>query len=174
MKKLLIPFSLITILFACSNPAAKETATSETADYPANADGYNLGTTANTETILKTIKAMEAMDTVAYRSYYAPGAIFHDNLDSMTLDQNIQFIASFKANGISVNITDTKPMWEIVNKKASPDGVRNYVISYQLGEFTKGDKTVKVIMNAVDAFKDGKIVEEWNTYDTRKVSELFK
>jgi len=26
----------------------------------------------------------------------------------------------------------------------------------------------------VDAFKDGKIVEEWNTYDTRNIFELLK
>ena len=29
-------------------------------------------------------------------------------------------------------------------------------------------------MNAIDAFKDGKIVEEWITYDTRNMYELLK
>lgn len=170
MKKIIYCLVVATTLFACQT----KNVSTESVDYPAKAVGYNLDTTVNTETVLKAVKAMEALDTNTYRSVYAPDAIFHDNLDSTTLDQNIAMISSFKANGISVKITATNPIWEVVNKKASPTGVTNYVISYQFAEFTKGDKTVKAVMNSVDAFKDGKIVEEWNTYDTRNIFELFK
>ncbi len=52
--------------------------------------------------------------------------------------------------------------------------VDNYVISYQNAVLTKGDKTVKVLINAVDLMKDGKIKEEWLVYDTAGILSLFK
>lgn len=170
MKKIIYCLAIATTLFACQT----KTVISDNAGIPANSTGYNLDSTENTATVLKAVAAMEALDTVAYRSFYAPDVIFHDNLDSTNLDQNINMIASFKANGITVKMTSVAPIWELVNKKASPNGVTNYVISYQFAEFTKGDKTVKVVLNGVNAFKDGKIVEEWNTYDTRKIFELLQ
>jgi hypothetical protein len=170
MEKIIYCLAIATTLFACQT----KTVNTENADIPANATGYNLDSTENTATVLKAVKAMETLDTVAYRSFYVPDVIFHDNLDTTNLDQNVSMISSFKANGITVKITSVSPIWELINKKPSPTGVTNYVISYQLADFIKGDKTVKVIMNSVDAFKDGKIVEEWNTYDTRKIYELLK
>jgi predicted ester cyclase len=158
------------MLIACQS----KTETAGNANYPENAAGYNLDSTANTETVINTIKAMQAWDTAKYRSYYANDAKFHDNLDSMSLDQNVQMISTFKEHGVSVKIISTSPNWEVVNKVASPDGVTNYVVSYITVEFIKGDKSVKVLMNTVDAFKDGKIVEEWNTYDASKMYDLLK
>lgn len=172
MKQSIYFFLLTTALFACQSKTETKTTASEA--YPANAFGYNIDSTRNIEIVLKTVAAMEALDTAAYRSYYAPDVVFHDNLDSMNIDQNIKLISSFKENGVTVKITKTEPIWEAVNKKPSPKGVTNYVMSYQYADFTKGDKTVKVVMNTVDAFKDGKIVEEWITYDTRKIFELLQ
>lgn len=170
MKKLVYSLVIATALFACQT----KNVTVENPDYPSNAVGYNLDTTENTKVILKAVKAMETLDTATYRSLYASDAIFHDNLDTTSLDENIAMISSFKTSGIDFKIIGVSPYWEIVNKKASPTGVTNYVMSYQTAEFKKGDKSIKVIMNSVDAFKDGKIVEEWNTYDTRKIYELMK
>jgi len=170
MKKFIYYVVIATTLFACQNQTTKL----ESTNYPVEAFGYNLDTTENTEVILKAVKAMESMDTNTYRSLYSADAIFHDNLDTTNLDQNIAMISNFKANGIDFKITRVDPIWEVVNKKASANGVTNYVISYQYAEFTKGDKKINVILNSVNAFKDGKIVEEWNTYDTRKIFELFQ
>jgi len=170
MKKILFCLMIATTMYACQT----KTDNSGSADFPANATGYNLDSTENTETVMKAVKAMESLDTNTYRSLYAADAIFHDNLDTTSLDENIALISSFKTNGIDFKITSIEPIWELVNKKASPTGVTNYVISYQFAEFTKGDKKVKVVMNSVDAFKDGKIVEEWNTYDTRNILDLLK
>ena len=170
MKKLIYFIVITTTFFACQNKNVNK----ENAEVPANATGYNLDSTENTAKVLKVVDALNAWDTVAYRSYYATDALFHDNLDSTTLDQNVSMVSTFKSSGITIKITSVAPIWELVNKKASPTGVTNYVISYQFADFTKGDKTVKVVMNSVDAFKDGKIVEEWNTYDTRKIAELLK
>ena len=170
MKKLFYLLVITTTFIACQTK--KET--SPSSDAPANALGYNLDSTENTAKVQEMINQLNGMDTAKYRSFYAADAIFHDNLDSTTLDQNINMFNSFKANGISIKVTSVGPIWELVNKKASPTGVTNYVISYQYADFSKGDKTVKVVINSVDAFKDGKIVEEWNTYDTRKIVELMK
>jgi len=170
MKKIIFCFIIATTIYACQTKID----ISGSADFPANATGYNLDSTENTETVLKAVKAMESLDTNTYRSLYAADAIFHDNLDTISLDENIALISSIKIYGIDFKITSIEPIWELVNKKASPTGVTNYVISYQFAEFTKGDKKVKVVMNSVDAFKDGKIVEEWNTYDTRNILDLLK
>jgi len=162
--------ALLTTLFACQS----KTETSATANYPTNAAGYNLDSTANTDLVIKTVKAMEAMDTATYRSIYATNAIFHDNLDSMNLDQNMSMFNLFKSKGITVKVLEIQPIWEAVNKVPSQKGITNYVISYQTAQFTKGDKNIKVVMNVVDAMKDGKITEEWITYDTKGLSELIK
>ncbi|MEY4011066.1 MAG: hypothetical protein RIT22_190, partial [Bacteroidota bacterium] len=66
-------------------------------------------------------------------------------------------------------------VWEAVNNK--PDektGITNYVISYYEVTFTKGDKKASVILNMNFAIKDGKIQEEWDTYDTAPLTELLK
>ena len=170
MKKLIFVVLATTTLLACQSKSEM----TATAAYPANASGYHVDSSANTAIVRKAVQAMEANDTATYRSLYAANAVFHDNIDSMTLDQNISLVSLFQKNGVTVKITSMEPIWEEVNKVASPTGVNNYVISYQLAEFTKGDKKVKVIMNSVDAMKDGKIVEEWNTYDTRKIEEILK
>lgn len=170
MKKLILSLVVSTTLFAC------QTKTENTANaiYPANAVGYNIDSSENTAIVVNTVKAMESMDTAAYRSFYAPDAIFHDNLDSMNLDQNVSLISSFKSKGVTVKIEDIYPIWEDVQNKPSEKGIKNYVISYQTALFTKGDKKVRVVMNTVDAMKDGKITEEWITYDTRGIYELLK
>ena len=114
------------------------------------------------------------MDSVSYRSFYAANAKFHDNNNEMTLDQNVANFNFFMTKGITVKIEKMDPIWEAVNDEASPEGVTNYVISFQHLVFTKGDKQVKVIMNVVNAMKDGKIVEEWGLYDSRELAELMK
>ena len=115
MKKLVASFALFTMLMACQS----KTESTANVNYPENAAGYNLDSTANTETVINTIKAMQAWDTAKYRSYYANDAKFHDNLDSMSLDQNVQMISTFKDHGVSVKIISTSPNWEIVNKVAT-------------------------------------------------------
>jgi predicted ester cyclase len=70
-------------------------------------------------------------------------------------------------------VESVDPIWEIVNKVASPNGVTNYVISFQQTTYKKGGKEVKVIVNVVNGMKDGKIVEEWDIYDTKPMMDLI-
>lgn len=170
MKKIILSCFVASAIFACS-PSTEKVSVS---DYPANAAGYNLDSSANIELVKNMTKAFEAMDSATYRTYYAENAKFHDNGTDMTLDQNVGNFGWFKTKGVTVKIEKMDPIWEAVNKEASPEGVTNYVISFQHLVFTKGDKQVKVIMNVVNGIKDGKIVEEWGLYDSRELAELLK
>jgi hypothetical protein len=91
----------------------------------------------------------------------------------MNLDQNVTLFNYFKSNGITVKVESVDPIWEIVNKEASPNGVTNYVMSFQSTIYKKGDKEVKVIVSVVNGMKDGKIVEEWDIYDTKPMMDLI-
>lgn len=172
MKKLTLAFVLLSTLLVIQGNAQKSASASSTTRIPT---GSNFEKTENTALVLKTIKAIEAMDTATYRSFYAPNAVFHDNLDSMSLNQNIDLIGLFKSKGITVKMDKVAPIWEYVyDKNAATRGISNFVISYQYFTFTKGDKNVKVLMSGVDLIKDGKITEEWLSYDTRGLFELLK
>ncbi len=172
MKKITFSFVLLTSLLVIQVSAQKTTVTSNLSNIPT---GSNFEKTANTDLVLKTVKAMEAMDANTYKSYFAHNAIFHDNLDSMTLDQNVSLIGLFKSKGIAVKIDKVAPIWEYVyENKSAKTGISNFVISYQYFNFTKGDKSIKVLISAVDLVKEGKITEEWLSYDTKALSELLK
>jgi hypothetical protein len=90
----------------------------------------------------------------------------------MTLDQNVANFSFIKSNGLTFKVLSIAPIWESVNKDASPNGVTNYVLSFVTMVYTKGDKEVKVTTNMVTGMKDGKIVEEWDLYDTKQLLEL--
>lgn len=170
MKNFILTCLVASTIFACS-PSTEKTSTS---NYPANAVGYNLDSSANVDLVKKMVNSFETMDSATYRSYYAENAKFHDNGTEMTLDQNVANFSFFKSKGISFKIEKVDPIWESVNNEASPSGVTNYVFSYQHVVFTKGDKQVKVIMHVANAMKDGKIVEEWGLYDSRLLADLMK
>jgi hypothetical protein len=128
----------------------------------------------NTKLVLSSIKALEALDTVTYKSFYAPEVKFHDNLEEKNLTQNVAFLKVLKANGISVKFEKVAPIWEYVHKNKNMNEANNYVISYQYVALTKADKTIKVVISAVDLIKNGKIVQEWLAYDTAGILSLFK
>lgn len=140
---------------------------------PADINSYNLDSSANIDLVKKMVVAFEAGDSVTYRSCYADSAKFHDNGKDTDLDQNVTLFNFFKSNGITVKVEKVDPIWEIVNKEASPNGVTNYVMSFQQTIYKKGDKEVKVIVSVVNGMKDGKIVEEWDIYDTKPMLDLM-
>lgn len=169
MKKFILSCFLVSSIIACS-PKSEKTGVEA---YPADAVGYNLDSSANIEIVKKMTAAFEMMDSAAYRSYYAENAKFHDNGKDMTLDQNVGNFSFFKANGVTIKTEKIDPIWEVVNKEASPDGVTNYVISFQHLIIKKGEKEIKVIMNVVNGMKEGKIVEEWGLYDSKPMYDLM-
>jgi hypothetical protein len=169
MKKFILSCFVASAIFACS-PTTEKTSNP---DYPADAVGYNIDSSANIDLVKKMITAFEAGDSVTYRSCYADSAKFHDNGTDMTLDQNVANFSFFKSNGLTFKVVQVDPIWEIVNKEAAPNGVTNYVMSFQTMVFKKGDKEAKIIMSVVNGMKDGKIVEEWGLYDTKQLMDLI-
>ena len=170
MKKFILSCFVVSSIIACS----PKTETTSTFAAPKDLNSYNLDSSANTELVKKMVVAFETMDSVTYRTCYADSAKFHDNGKEMTLDQNLGYFNFFKSNNVTVKVDKIDPIWEIVNKEAAPNGVTNFVMSYQHTIYKKGDKEVKVIVNIVDAMKDGKIVEEWAIYDTKAMLELIE
>ena len=169
MKKLLFVCLVSAIVSGCTNPSEKTSST----DYPSNAVGYNLDSSANIDLVKKMVHAFEATDSITYRSCYSDSAKFHDNGRDLPLSENLGTFSYFKSNGVTLKVEKVDPIWEVVNKEAAADGVTNYVISFQHLIIKKGDKEVKVIMNVVNGMKDGKIVEEWGLYDSKPIFDLI-
>ena len=169
MKKLLLGFLVLASIAACTNP--KSTSTAATA--VPNGSGYTLDSSANIDLIKKSNAAGASGDLATYKTTYSDSAVFHDNLNKLSLSQNLEMLEQFKKTGLSFSV-EYGALWETINNKADEKGVSNYVLGYLTTTFKKGDKSLKVAQFQVDAVKDGKIVEEWNTYDTRKIFELMK
>ena len=170
MKKFILLFLSISTI-ASAQTANQTKPSSAESGYDA---GYSLEKSPNTNVVLQSVKALESMDTTSYKSFYASDVKFHDNLAVKNLAQNVAFTLALKSNGISVKFEKIAPIWEYVHKTKNMKMADNYVISYQNAVLTKGEKKVKVLINAVDLMQDGKIKEEWLVYDTSGIMELLK
>jgi len=169
MKKIILLFALAGSIFACTK---KEEGAAASAGINGQS-GITLDSSANIELVKKSVMAIETGDTAVYRSTYAADVVFHDNLDSMGLDANMAMFKLFADKGVKVKV-EFGPIWESINNKASDKGITNYVISYQTITLTKGDKSMKTLINSVDAIKDGKLTEEWLVYDRAAMIEMTK
>ncbi len=137
--------------------------------------GQTLDSSANIDAVKASFKDVIAFDTTSYRSKYADSAIFHDNMTDMTLNENLDIIKKAKALGISIKFDSMDVIWEEVLNKPNEDGIKNGVFSFATATWTRDGKSVTVKVSQVDAFnKDGKIVEEWLTYDTSGLSALMQ
>lgn len=156
-------------LVACKDQ--KQTSTASAA-LP-NTSGYTLDSSANIDLIKKSNAAGSTGDMATYKSTYSDSAVFHDNLNKLSLSQNLDMLEQFKKAGLTFTM-EYGALWETVNNKPDEKGVSNYVLGYLTSTFKKGDKTVKVAQFQVDAVKDGKIVEEWIIYDPTEIMALMK
>jgi hypothetical protein len=171
MKKTIALIALTSLLFVSCK---KEAAADVVAKNP-NEGGINLTTSENTDMIKQMNVFASKFDTESINKLYVPGAVIHDNLKLMTIEENMKNLAFLQSQGVTITLPTDPLVWEAVNNK--PDektGITNYVISYYEVTFTKGDKKASVIFNMNFAIKDGKIHEEWDTYDTAPLIELLK
>lgn len=156
-------------LVACKDQ--KQTSTASAA-LP-NTSGYTLDSSANIDLIKKSNAAGSTGDVTTYKSTYSDSAVFHDNLNKLSLSQNLDMLEQFKKAGLTFTM-EYGALWETVNNKPDEKGVSNYVLGYLTSTFKKGDKSVKVGQFQIDAVKDGKIVEEWIIYDPTEIIALMK
>jgi hypothetical protein len=140
-----------------------------------NQDGVNISKSANIDMVTKLVDQASTFDFVNFKANFAPNAILHDNGKSLTLDENVKMLEELKAKGMVFNPGKEPLIWEIVNDKADPKtGITNYVITYYHATFTRNGKSVPIIYNMNFAVKDGKVQEEWDTYDSAPIMELLK
>lgn len=171
MKKIIALIALTSLLLVSCK---KEAAVEAVAKNP-NEGGINLTTSENTDMIKQMNEFASKFDTESIKKLYAPKTVIHDNLKTMTIEENMKNLIFLQSQGVTITLPKDPLVWEVVNNK--PDektGITNYVISYYEVTFTKGDKKASVILNMNFAIKDGKIQEEWDTYDTAPLTELLK
>lgn len=171
MKKTIALIALTSLLLVSCK---KEAAVEAVAKNP-NEGGINLTTSENTDMIKQMNEFASKFDTESIKKLYAPKTLIHDNLKTMTIEENMKNLIFLQSQGVTITLPKDPLVWEVVNNK--PDektGITNYVISYYEVTFTKGDKKASVILNMNFAIKDGKIQEEWDTYDTAPLTELLK
>ena len=171
MKKTIALIALTGLVFISCK---KEQTAAPVAAKIANQFGVNVDKSANIDLVKKLVAEASKFDLVNFRSNFAPTAILHDNQNKLTLDENVKLLVSLKAKGISFDPGKEPIIWELINDK--PDektGVANYVITYYHATFSKGAKSVPVEYNMNFAIKDGKVQEEWDTYDSAGIMTLF-
>ena len=169
MKKIILMAIVAISVASCSQKGENTTVSTDSHQF-----GFVYDSTAHMDVIKGTFKDIATYDTISYASKYADTAKFHDNGRLTNLNENVEILKQFKEKGITLKVNDGYPMWSShFNFKDGSQG--DYVYSYLNTTFTKGEKTVDVVMFQADLFnKDGKIVEEWLVYDLTGIAELMK
>ena len=170
MHKISFTLVLIILIISCDTKQAKPVKH----DYPPNATGYTLDSTANTDLVKKALHALITNDTVTYKDTYSSNAIFHHNTDSMNLSQNMAMIKAQFDSKIEMKIFGVPEIWELINNNPDKNGINHYVLSFIDFQLTKGGRSMKLSISFCDLIKDGKQVEEYLIYDKSSIAELMK
>lgn len=172
MKKTIALIALTGLLFiSCKKEETKALAEVKNP----NQFGINIGKSDNIELIKKLNVMASTFDLVNFKSNFADKAILHDNMNDVTIDENVKMLETLKSQGITVTLDEKPLIWESINDK--PDektGITNYVQCYYEVTFARNGKSAKINYNMIFAMKDGKVQEEWDTYDTAPIAELLK
>lgn len=169
MKKIIFSLFIITFIVACQ-PKVENTAS----PIPAEAFGYTLNSSENINTVKKALDAGVASDSAVFVQIYADSAAIYDNMNKQTIFDNMKMAALFKSKGITMKLEKINDIWETVSFKPDSRQFTDYVNVYFDASFTKGTQKNTIRVNAVFGFKDGKIVTEWDTYDSAPILELMK
>lgn len=112
-------------------------------------------------------------DTAAIRKFYSgSGDTVHNNLQDMTLDQNLAMVAELQEQGYTMNFEKYTTIWETIYDKPNDKGVSNFVLAYSTLNISQAGKLAKILFHQVFGIKDGKIVEEWDVYDSQPFTDL--
>jgi hypothetical protein len=166
MKKLMI--------FACLIAGGMMSCSKQESKLPEGAVGYVIDKSANIDLAKKSMQALSDGDSVTYRATYSEDAVFYDNADTITLDQNVSLFTAFKAKGITMKLDSIPNITETIYNEPGYFGANHFVYAYAWFTLTRGDKSVRVIIHSVDGIKDGKQVVEWLRYDTKKINEIMQ
>jgi hypothetical protein len=168
MKKMLLSTVIALSLFACKSET-KETTNAANPDQ----DGITISKSANIDIVKEINEDLVAFDFVKLRSHYTDSTKVHDNLNIQQIDTNLAMFTPMKNAGLKFSIEGKPLVFEIVNAKADEKGITNFVDTYYTLGVNKGGVKKLCILNQVFAMKDGKVMEEWDTYDTAPNMEMM-
>ena len=172
MRKTIYLIALVGALFiSCKKEGTASTVESKNSDQI----GITVSKSANIEMVKKLTAMAENSDFTNFKANFAPNAVIHDNMKDISIDENIKILEDIKANGMTISLSKKPLIWEIINDKADEKtGVKNYVFTYYDATFSRGGKSVVINYNMIFAIKDGKVVEEWDIYDSAPIMNLLK
>jgi hypothetical protein len=172
MRKTIYLIALVGALFiSCKKEGTASTVESKNPDQI----GITVSKSANIEMVKKLTAMAENSDFPNFKANFAPKAVIHDNMNDISIDENIKMLEDIKANGMTISLSKKPLIWEIINDKADEKtGVKNYVFTYYDATFSRGGKSVVINYNMIFAIKDGKVVEEWDIYDSAPILNLLK
>ena len=170
MKKVLFLSVIVMSVYACKTETKEISNTSNP-----NQVGITINKSSNIDVIKEINEDLVAYDFDKLRSHYSDSAKVHDNQNIQLIDSNLATFMPLKKAGVKFSIEGEPLIFEIINSKAdSVSGYTNYVDTYYTIGISKGNVKKSFILNQVFAIKDGKILEEWDTYDTAPMMELMK
>ena len=79
-----------------------------------------------------------------------------------------------KNAGVKFGIEGVPEIFEIIEKPDPKTGYTNYVDTYYVLSITRNGKKYLSSLNQMFAMKDGKVLEEWDVYDTAPFIEIMK
>ena len=165
MKNLTLVACLIAgVMMSCSKQESKS---------PEGTIGFLKAKSENIDLTIKSMNMIGEGDSAAYRATYAEDAVFYDNTDTLTLDQNVSIFSNMKAKGATMKLDKIVDIKEMIYPVKDKDTL-HYVLAYAWFTLTRGDKSTKVIINSVDKIENGKQVKEWLRYDTKNITEILK
>ena len=170
MKKVLFGAVVVMTVFACKTETKEVSNTSNP-----NQDGITINKSSNIDVVKEINEDLVVYDFAKLRSHYSDSAKVHDNQNIQLIDTNLATFIPLKNAGVKFSIVGKPLIFEIVNSKPdSVTGYTNYVDTYYTIGISRGNVKKSFILNQVFAVKDGKILEEWDTYDTAPMMELMK
>jgi len=166
MKKLLIGLLITASIFACKNQDSNNS----------NQESNSNGKPSNTEIVREINDDLVSYNFEKLQSHYNDSTLVHDNLKVEPIGKNLQGFIPLKNAGVKFTIEGNPMIYEVINNKQDTlnGGYPSYVFTYIT--FSASKAGVKKIFKCSQIFgmKDGKVLEEWDTYDTVPVMELMK
>ena len=172
MKKTISLIEIAVILFtSCKKEDSASTVETKNPDQ----FGVMVKKSANIEMVKKLVAMAENSDFTNFKANFATDAVIHDNMNDITIDENIKMLEEFKANGVTISLSKDPLIWENINDEPNKKtGVKNFVFTYYDATFSKGGKSVVINYNMIFGIKDGKVVVEWDIYDSAPIMDLLK
>jgi len=166
MKILLMGLLITASICACKNQDSDNS----------KQEGVSNGKPSNTEIVREINDDLVSYNFEKLQSHYNDSTLVHDNLKVETIGKNLQGFIPLKNAGVKFAIEGNPMIYEVINNKQDTlnGGYPSYVFTYITFSATKAG--VKKIFKCSQIFgmKDGKVLEEWDTYDTVPVMELMK